>query len=138
MDRAIIGWRPVSRILAALAFVAAWQGVFAAAQDRHDPVAIGAKLFADRRLSADGSISCASCHIPEKAFSDGRTVATGLNAQKGVRNTPSLTTAAFHQFFSWDGRRQSLEAQVLDPLLNPREHGLHSREDLVASLRSAD
>lgn len=109
----------------------------AAVNGGYDAVAVGAKLFSDSRLSADGSISCASCHDPSRAFTDGKAVAIGLGGQAGVRNTPALTTAALHRAFSWDGRRTSLEQQVLAPLLNPREHGLSSPEVLVERVQSA-
>ncbi len=86
--------------------------------------AIGKKLFFEKRLSADGTISCATCHVPSKAFTDGLPVAKGINAQMGTRNTPSLWNVAFGSAQFWDGRRGSLEKQAGDPLLNPREHGL--------------
>jgi cytochrome c peroxidase len=101
----------------------------------YDPVVIGAKLFADSRLSEDGSISCARCHEESKAYTDGRPIAIGLRGQAAVRNTPSLTTVAAHRAFSWDGRQVSLEQQVLSPLLNSREHGLHSRDVLVSTVQ---
>lgn len=85
---------------------------------------LGERLFHDRRLSADGTISCASCHVPERAFADGLPVAKGIYGQNGTRNTPTLWNVAFATAEFWDGRRQSLEEQASDPLMNPREHGL--------------
>jgi cytochrome c peroxidase len=99
-------------------------------------VTVGRKLFFDTRLSANGTISCASCHIPEKAFSDGLSVAKGLNGQRGTRNTPSLWNVAFAADQFWDGRRTSLEQQAIDPLLNPREHGLKDVPKLLAIIRA--
>lgn len=87
-------------------------------------VALGRQLFFDKRLSANGTISCASCHVPEKAFADGKPLATGVNDQLGTRNTPSLLNAKFNTSFFWDGRRDTLENQALDPIFNPREHGI--------------
>ena len=87
-------------------------------------VALGRKLFFDKRLSANGTISCASCHIPTKAFADGKALAIGINDQVGTRNTPSLLNVKFNTSFFWDGRQATLENQALDPILNPREHGI--------------
>jgi cytochrome c peroxidase len=97
-------------------------------------VGLGKKLFFDKRLSRDGTVSCATCHVPEKAFTDGKPVAVGVGGQSGTRNTPSLLNAVFvtHEF--WDGRRDTLEDQALDPLMNPREQGLESKQQLVAIL----
>src|SRR5688500_14420887 len=71
-------------------------------------VHLGRDLFFDTRLSADGTISCASCHKPEMAFSDGRVVAQGVDARPGTRNTPSLLNVALNTSFFWDGRRTTL------------------------------
>lgn len=97
--------------------------------------ALGAKLFMDPRLSADGTISCSSCHIPEQAFSDGHAVGIGLHGAAGIRNTPSLINVRAANSLFWDGRRESLESQAADPLVHPSEHGLQSEQDLVRILR---
>jgi len=102
--------------------------------DPVEAVAVGKKLFFDARLSSDGSVSCASCHRPELAFTDGRKHSVGVGGRTGTRNAPSLTTAAFSSFQSWDGRNPSLELQVLDPFVNPREHGLASHESLLTQV----
>jgi cytochrome c peroxidase len=99
-------------------------------------IALGKRLFFDASLSADGTISCASCHRPGQAFSDGRPVAKGIGGQSGTRNSPTLLNAAFNLSQFWDGRRPSLEAQALDPLANPREHALRNEDDLVRRLRA--
>ncbi len=98
--------------------------------------AIGRSLFFDRRLSADGKISCASCHHPELALSDGHRVAIGIGGRTGTRNTPSILNVAYQTSFFWDGRRGSLEAQALDPITNPIEHGLAHIDKAVAAVRS--
>lgn len=85
---------------------------------------LGERLFFDKRLSADGTVSCASCHQPDKAFADGAATAAGSGGRKGTRNTPTLLDAAEQGSFLWDGRRTSLEDQVLDPFFDPAEHGL--------------
>jgi cytochrome c peroxidase len=98
-------------------------------------VAVGRQLFFDTSLSADARISCASCHQPEKAFSDGRKVALGIGNRAGLRNSPSLLNVGHHRAFFWDGRVPSLEQQVLEPLTNPDEHGFAKLGDLLTRLR---
>lgn len=95
-----------------------------ATQRTSPTVQLGKRIFFDTRLSKDGAVSCGSCHIEEKAFNDGKALAEGHAKARGTRNTPSLLNAAFNTSFFWDGRRDSLEAQALDPFLNPMEHGL--------------
>ncbi len=90
-------------------------------------VALGRALFFDPRLSADGTVSCASCHDPARAFTDGRPVAIGIGGRAGTRNTPTILNRALRAgretplFF--DGRAATLEAQVLVPLAHPLEMG---------------
>lgn len=98
-------------------------------------IALGEKLFFDARLSRDGATSCASCHRPELAFSDGKAVARGANGQTGLRNTPSLLNTALQSSLLWDGRRTSLESQALEPLVNIREHGLPDTQAILRLLR---
>ena len=99
-------------------------------------VALGKKLFFDTRLSADSTISCASCHRPELAFSDGLRVARGVSGRSGTRNAPTLLNVAFSESFFWDGRRPSLESQARDPFVNPIEHGLTSHETLIQIIKN--
>lgn len=98
-------------------------------------IVLGKRLFFDKRLSGDGSVSCASCHQPDKAFADGLAVAKGIGQRLGTRNTPSLLNVGFNQTQFWDGRSPSLEAQALVPFLNPSEHGLPDRHALIAGLK---
>jgi cytochrome c peroxidase len=98
---------------------------------------LGERLFHDPRLSRDGSLSCASCHATRaKAGADGDAVATGIEGQKGDRNTPTVWNAAFQARLFWDGRATSLEDQALGPLLNPIEMGMRSVEDAAGRLRA--
>lgn len=98
-------------------------------------VALGRQLFFDPILSADSTISCASCHQPALAFTDGRAVAIGINDQKGKRNAPSLLNVAFyHTGLFWDGRAATLEEQALVPVEDPLEMG-NSWDNVEASLR---
>ena len=96
-----------------------------------EKIELGRQLFNDKRFSADGSISCASCHHPDKAFTDGLPVAQGLNGQLGTRNAPTVLNAAFYETLFLDGRANSLEDQALGPFVNPIEHGLESHQAIV-------
>lgn len=97
-------------------------------------VELGKKLFFDKRLSRDGTISCASCHVPDRAFSDGLRLAKGVGGRSGTRNTPSLLNAAYAKSLFWDGRRATLESQATDPLFNSVEHGLTDSRQLIEIL----
>jgi cytochrome c peroxidase len=101
-----------------------------------EKVALGRALFEDKRLSADGTVSCATCHESERAFTDGRAVAQGVRQQSGTRNTPSLINSAYLTSMFWDGRRGSLEEQAGDPLINPVEHGLGDHDELLSRVRA--
>ena len=96
-----------------------------------EKIALGKALFNDPRLSGDGSISCASCHMPDKGFADALPVARGIRNQTGTRNTPTVINAAYYQALFLDGRAASLEGQALGPLLNPIEHGLPNTRALI-------
>ena len=88
-----------------------------------EKVALGRRLFFDRRLSADGSLSCASCHRPEQAFSDPRPVSIGVFGRAGHRNAPAIINRGYGRAFFWDGRTTTLEEQVLRPIEDPAEMG---------------
>ena len=77
-------------------------------------IALGKRLFFDTGLSRSGSVSCATCHDPERGFSDGR--ARSVGSAETTRHSPSLVGAAFSRWFYWDGRRDSLWAQAVTPL----------------------
>ncbi|MBW2058699.1 MAG: c-type cytochrome [Deltaproteobacteria bacterium] len=94
-----------------------------------EKVVLGEKLFKDRRFSADGTISCAHCHNPAKAFTDGLPVAEGIGRLKGTRNSPTVVNSAYYTSLFWDGRRPSLEEQAKDPFVNSVEHGLGGAQD---------
>jgi len=98
-------------------------------------VELGKLLFNDQRFSVDGTISCASCHKAELAFTDGLSVAQGINRQKGSRNSPTLVNAAFYETFFLDGRAGSLEEQAMGPFTNPIEHGLKEHQFIVDIVR---
>jgi len=100
-----------------------------------EKIVLGRLLFNDKRFSANGSVSCASCHHADKAFTDGLPVAIGINGQTGARNAPTVINAAFYQTQFLDGRANSLEEQALGPFVNPIEHGLTSHQAIVDVIR---
>ena len=91
-------------------------------------IALGRRLFFDKRLSRDGTLACAGCHVPKLAFSDGRAVARGVAAAEGTRNSPAIVNRGYGELFFWDGRVKTLEQQVLEPILNPKELALTRAE----------
>lgn len=101
-----------------------------------EKLVLGERLFFDRRLSADGTVSCGTCHRPELAFTDGNRVPTGVDNSVGRRNVPTLLNCAFGTSMFWDGRAGSLEEQALLPLTNPNE--MASSMDQVMMLVRAD
>ena len=99
-------------------------------------VALGRALFFDRRLSANDQQSCADCHVPARAFTDGRRAARGAEGQLGRRNSMPLFNLAWKRAFFWDGRAQTLRQQVLRPIEDPLE--MHQPlTNLVAKLTRA-
>jgi len=98
---------------------------------RLEKISLGKLLFNDKRFSRDGSISCASCHVAAKTYTDGLAVAKGINGEQGTRISPALVNAAFFNTLFLDGRANSLEEQALGPLINPIEHGLESHQLIV-------
>jgi len=93
-----------------------------------EKVALGRKLFHDTVLSRDRSLSCAGCHVPEHGFTDGRPVSVGVLGRQGERNVPVLLNRSWGRAFFWDGRTTSLEEQVVQPILNPKELDLTLEE----------
>lgn len=99
-----------------------------------DPkVRLGHTLFFDPRLSASQEMACASCHDPDLAWADGRTVSFGLGRTQLKRNSPSLLNAVFAETLFWDGRASNLEDQARQVLLNKQEMG-SSEEQLKERL----
>ena len=85
---------------------------------------LGRKLFHDRRLSRNRSVSCASCHDPARGFSDRRPLAIGVFGRVGRRHAPALINRGYGRAFFWDGRIATLEEQVLKPIQDPNEMDL--------------
>lgn len=101
-----------------------------------EKVDLGRWLFFDARLSGDGSVSCATCHDHERAFTDGKSVAEGISGKRGNRNSPTLLNAMFHSDQFWDGRAPTLEAQAVMPLIDQNEMGNQSYDEVVIRLQA--
>jgi cytochrome c peroxidase len=95
---------------------------------------LGERLFFERRLSANGEISCSRCHLPERNWSDGLPRAVGL--EEVDRNTPSVANVRYQRWFGWDGAHDSLWAQSTRPIVDPREMGASAAH--VAKLLRGD
>lgn len=79
-------------------------------------IELGKKLFFDPILSRDSTISCGTCHLPDKLFTDNLQVSIGIEGRKGIRNAPSLLNVAYQTSMFWDGGNPTLEQQVLAPI----------------------
>lgn len=86
-----------------------------------ETISLGRRLYYDPLLSADRSISCATCHHPDHGFGDGKTVSDGVGGKKGTRNSPTVLNSAYFDTQFWDGRSPSLEKQAEGPVQNPVE-----------------
>jgi cytochrome c peroxidase len=91
-------------------------------------IRLGRRLFFDKRLSRDNSVSCATCHDPNYGFADPHAVSVGPEGRSGHRNAPTVLNAAFFEPMMWDGRARSLEEQALLPFESPVEFDLPIRE----------
>ena len=103
-----------------------------------EKVALGKKLYFDRRLSYDNTVSCATCHDPRLSGTDGGAVSTGIRGQKGGRSAPPSVNAAYMDTQFWDGRAPSLEGQSKGPPVNPIEMGMPSHDFLVEKLKGIE
>ncbi len=88
-------------------------------------LALGKKLFYDKRLSLDSSISCASCHNPNLAFADTLSISPGVFARLGTRNAPSLANVGYQSFLNREGNLPTLEMQMLVPIQEHAEFGFN-------------
>jgi len=86
-----------------------------------EKIELGKKLFFDRRLSGDGTTSCATCHVPEQAFADGLDISLSYPTTKNWRNSPALINSGFQKHLFHDGRAKSLEEQALFPMMSAFE-----------------
>lgn len=97
-------------------------------------IALGKKLFFDKRLSSSQEVSCGSCHLQEHAFADPRTISIGVHGRTGTRNAPPLVNLAYNTSFFWDGGVPTLEQQAIAPIINPLEMDM-KMEDVAARLK---
>jgi cytochrome c peroxidase len=86
-----------------------------------ETIALGRRLYYDRVLSGDNTISCASCHSPETGFTDRNSPSIGVGGKKGTRHSPTVINSAYNELQFWDGRAPSLEEQAKGPIANPVE-----------------
>jgi cytochrome c peroxidase len=100
----------------------------------HARSALGEKLFFEPRLSGDGTIACASCHNPARAFTDGRPLSVGIHGRVGQRNAPSILNALYNKNQFWDGRVTTLEQQAALPIANPFEMGSATTSEAVSKI----
>jgi len=89
-----------------------------------EKIELGKQLYFDKRLSRDNSVSCATCHDPQKGWSNGDAFATGIKGQVGGRSAPTIINAAYQLNQFWDGRASEVEGQALGPIQNPIEMDL--------------
>ena len=101
---------------------------------KREAILFGEQLFFDARLSGTGKFSCGTCHVPERSWTDNRT--RGAAVAELDRNTPTLMNVRLNRWFGWDGAADSLWAQSIRPILDPRELGASVRH--VAQLVRAD
>lgn len=97
-------------------------------------VSLGEMLYSEKRLSGDGTVSCATCHDPANAFTDRRALALGVSNNSGTRNAPTILNSAFVSQLFWDGRTSRLEEQAKQPLLNSFEMGMSDDASVVSRL----
>ena len=95
-----------------------------------EKIEFGKKLFFDKRLSKNNQISCASCHQPDKAFTDGLPKSRGVNGAIAMRNAPSLLNSSYFKSYMYDGEVKTLEQQVLVPIQDHLEMGSSMKEVL--------
>src|SRR3984885_14223080 len=95
---------------------------------------LGDMIFDEKRVSADNSVACNTCHSPRNGFTTHTPAARGVGDRIGKRNAPSILNAMFYKSMFWDGRAATLEEQATLPILNPVEMGQKDPKDVVAKL----
>ena len=100
-------------------------------------IALGDKLYNEKRFSTDGEVGCFTCHDQKKAFTDSPLkVSEGIEKKTGTRNAPTVVNSAYFTTQFWDGRSPDLEDQALHPFINPVEHGLADHEPILKIVRT--
>lgn len=98
-------------------------------------IALGKQLFFDKRMSINNTVSCATCHDPKRAYTDGRARGVGVTQEAGHRNSPTVLNSCYQRRLMWDGRFEMLEGQAEFPVLDAGEMGMN-RQELVNRLNS--
>jgi cytochrome c peroxidase len=99
-----------------------------------EKISLGQKLFFDRRLSVDGTVSCSTCHDPALAFTDRKRTSVGVKGRTGQRNAPTILNALYNKTQFWDGRVNTLEEQAALPIVNSVEMGHPNLDAAVAQI----
>ena len=107
----------------------------------HNPITkakfeLGKQLYFDPRVSKNGTVSCATCHDPERGWTDRQINSIGIDGQIGSRNAPTVLNTAYGKTMFWDGRAPSLEGQAQGPIQNKIEMGDQSYREIIARLRT--
>jgi cytochrome c peroxidase len=103
-----------------------------------EKISLGQKLFFERRLSVDGTVSCSTCHDPQLAFTDRKPLSVGIKGRVGQRNAPTILNAFYNKTQFWDGRVNTLEEQAANPIVNAFEMGHPNLDTAVAQIASVE
>jgi cytochrome c peroxidase len=103
-----------------------------------EKISLGQKLFFEPRLSADGTVSCSTCHDPQLAFTDRKPLSVGIKGRVGQRNAPTILNALYNKTQFWDGRVNTLEEQAANPIVNAFEMGHPNLDAAVAQIASVE
>ena len=103
-----------------------------------EKISLGQKLFFERRLSVDGTVSCSTCHDPQLAFTDRKPLSVGIKGRVGQRNAPTILNALYNKTQFWDGRVNTLEEQAANPIVNAFEMGHPNLDAAVAQIASVE
>jgi cytochrome c peroxidase len=103
-----------------------------------EKISLGQRLFFDRRLSADGTVSCSTCHDPAFAFTDRKPTSVGIHGRIGQRNAPTILNALYNKTQFWDGRVNTLEEQAALPIVNSVEMGYPNLDAALAQIATVE
>ncbi len=103
-----------------------------------EKISLGQRLFFDRRLSVDGTVSCSTCHDPALAFTDRKPTSAGIKGRVGQRNAPTVLNALYNKTQFWDGRVNTLEDQAALPIVNTVEMGHPNLDAAVAQIATVE